>query len=70
MQYDHNKRRLRAELAVLNAEILNDALSEMTQDFEHALKEDRVAVTTLTRQEAMRYLRSAVERLYGPALSD
>jgi hypothetical protein len=66
MTYDANKRKLRHELALLNAELLNEALSEMTRDFEYALQQDRRVAISLSRQEVIGYLKGAVERLYGP----
>jgi hypothetical protein len=65
LAYDSNKKRLRAEGQIILAALMNEALHEMTEEFNAALAENRLLEIGGTREEMKRFLAKAAERHLG-----
>lgn len=62
LAYDANKKRLRAEGSILLAELMNEALSEMTTQFNEALNHGEILEIGGTREEMKALLWKAAQR--------
>lgn len=62
LAYDANKKRLRAEGAIILAELMNEALSEMTQQFNDKLAQGIVLEIGGSREEMKGFLRLAAQK--------
>ena len=67
LAYDANKKRLRTEGAIILAELMNEALSEMTTQFNEAQNRGEILEIGGSREEMKAYLRVAAKRHLGPA---
>jgi hypothetical protein len=65
LEWDNNKRRLRAEGACILAEIMNEAINEMTTQFNEALGRGEILQIGGTRREMQGYLAIAAQRQLG-----
>jgi hypothetical protein len=65
LAFDANKKRLRAEGSIILAEVMNEALAEMDDEFQAALKEGRILEISGTRAEMKEFLRRAAVRELG-----
>lgn len=67
LTFNANKKRLRNEAQILLDALMNDALSEMSDEFEEALIRGEVQRIEGTREDLREYLRRASERVLGAA---
>jgi len=65
LAFDANKKRLRCEGQIILAEVMNAALSEMTQQFNAALGEGQILEIGGTREEMKEFLRIAAQKQLG-----
>jgi hypothetical protein len=65
LAYDANKKRLRAEGAIVLASVMNEALNEMTDQFNKALNEGKILEIGGSREEMKSFLRLAAQRELG-----
>lgn len=65
LEYDANKERLRAEGRIILREVMNEAISEMTKQFNTALNEGRILSIGGTREEMKSLLLVAANRQLG-----
>ena len=65
LAYDANKKRLRAEGAIILDAVLNLALTEMTTQFNAALGEGQILEIGGTREEMKEFLRVAAQKQLG-----
>lgn len=66
LAYDANKKRLRTEGAILLAEAMNEALNEMTEQFNAALDQGNILHIGGTREEMKALLFSAAQKKLAP----
>ena len=66
LAYDANKKRLRTEGQILLAAAMNEALREMTTQFNEALKRGEVLEIGGSREELKALLLSAAQRELAP----
>lgn len=64
--FDANKKRLRCEGAIILAEVLNEALAVMDEQFQDALLKGEVRTIGGSRDELLSLLRIASDRYLGP----
>lgn len=64
--YDANRKRIRAEGAILLAELMNEALTVMTEQFEIAEQEGEVLELDGNKEQLKAYLWEASKRELGP----
>lgn len=62
LAFQANVKRLRAEGAIILAEVMNQAISEMDEAFQEALNKGELLHIEGTREEMKKYLRAAAER--------
>lgn len=67
LAYSANRRRLRTEGAILLDAVMNEALNEMTAQFNEALNEEKILEIGGTREEMLGFLRAAAQKQLGPA---
>lgn len=65
LAYDANKKRLRAEGQIILAELMNEALAEMSREFNAALARGEVLHVGGTREEMRAFLATAAQRQLG-----
>ena len=65
LAYDANKKRLRAEGGILLASIMNEALAEMTAQFNEALGNGEILHIGGSREEMKDFLRIAAQKQLG-----
>ena len=65
LAYDANKKRLRTEGSIILAAVMNEALHEMTSQFNAALAEGGILEITGSREEMKSFLRSAAQKELG-----
>ena len=70
LAYEANKKRLRAEGAILVAELMNEAINEMTVDFNAALAKGQILEIGGTREEMKRFLWQAAQRQLPESTED
>ena len=63
--FDANKKRLRAEGSIILSDLLNEALHEMTIDFNRALARGEILRIGGSREELKAFLRIAAQRELG-----
>ncbi len=66
LAFDANKKRLRAEGSILLAEAMNEALDEMTTQFNEALAVGQILYIGGSREEMKALLFTAAQKKLGP----
>lgn len=69
LTYENNKRRMRCEGQVILAALMNEALKEMTDEFNAALQVGGLLEIGGSREEMKAFLRMAAERHLGLSTS-
>lgn len=69
LAFDANKKRLRVEGAIILDELMNEAIGEMTNQFDEALNRGEILHVGGSREEMKGFLRIAAQRQLqlGPA---
>ena len=65
LAFDANKKRLRAEGSILLAAVMNEALNEMTEQFNEGLKRGEILEIGGSRDEMKQFLATAAQRELG-----
>ena len=65
LAFDANKKRLRTEGAIVLAAVMNEALAEMTYQFNEALERGELLEIGGSREEMKAFFRQAADRQLG-----
>lgn len=70
LAWDANKKRLRTEGAIILAEVMNEAINEMTLQFNEALEKGQIVSIGGSREEMKDFLAAAARKQLGSGVID